>query len=64
MSDNLNVKRLESENNYLNYKIDKYTHLIVVEAFSGKNKVLIEGHVGKMINKKIQNEKLLEILKE
>lgn len=64
MSDNLNVKRLEAENNYLNYKINKYTHMIVVEAFSGKNKVLIEGHVGKMLNKKIQNEKLLEVLKE
>ena len=64
MSEDLNVKRLQAENNYLNYKIDKYTHLIVVEAFTGKNKALLESHIGKMLSKKVMNEKLLEVLEE
>ena len=64
MSEGLNVKRLESENAYLNYKIDKYTHLIVGEAFTKNNKALLEAYVGKKISKKITNEKLLEVLRE
>ena len=60
----LNVKRLQAEVDYLNYKIDRYTHLIVIEAFTSNNKALIESHVAKMINKKIQNEQLLEAIKE
>ena len=63
MSEDLNVKRLQAENNYLNYKIDRYTHLIVSESFTGKNKALIEQHIGKMLSKKIENSKILEVMK-
>lgn len=63
MSDDLNVKRLQAEVDYLNYKIDKYTHLIVTESFTGKNKALIEDHIGKLLGKKIENSKILDIMK-
>ena len=63
MSEDLNIRRLQAEVDYLNYKIDKYTGMIVDEAFTGKDKALMESHIAKMLSKKLENSMILDVMK-
>ena len=54
---------LQAEINYLNYRINKYTSLIEIEAFTGESKRLLEEYVNKMLDRKLQNQKILEAIK-
>ena len=56
----LNIRRLETEIEILNIKIDRYTNLIVEHAFIGVNADLIKRYVGKMMDRKLTNQRLLD----
>ena len=62
MIEDLNVKRLEAENNYLDYKIDRYTGLIIGKVFTKVERGLLEHYIGRMINRKLENQKLLSVI--
>lgn len=58
----LNCKRIQAENDYLDYKINKYTSLIETISFDQDHRFLIEKYLKKMLGKKVMNLKLLKAM--
>lgn len=57
------ITKLKAENNYLDYKIDKYSRLIATTNFNEQELSLVEKYMGKLIRTKIDNQKILRVMK-
>ena len=56
----LNIKRLQNEVAYLNYKINRFTILCIGSDFNTVEKGLVERYIGKMMDRKLTNQRLLD----
>ncbi len=59
--ENMNIKRLQAENNYLNYKINSYTNMLNTTDFEKNEAKFLKSHIAKMLNRKISNETILKV---
>ena len=61
--ENVYIAKLKAQNNYLEYKIDKYSRLIATTSFNEQELDLIEKYMGKMLTTKTNNQKIIEAIK-
>ena len=62
--ENIKITKLQAQNNYYNYKLERYTHLLANGNFSPPEVSLVEKYMGTLLRAKIENQQRIDVIRE